>query len=58
MNGLEVILLLGEEGGLNISAPPLPGLNKVNEQNNNFAYASPFFVHFFAVFAQLRRKNA
>ena len=58
MNGLEVILLLGEEGGLNISAPPLPGLNKVNKQNNNFAHASPFFVHFFAVFAQLRRKNA
>ena len=27
-------------------------------QNNNFAGASPFFVHFFAVTARLRRENA
>ena len=27
-------------------------------QNNNFECASHFFVHFFAVTAQLRRKNA
>ena len=26
-------------------------------QNNNFARASRFFVHFFAVAARLRRKN-
>ena len=29
-----------------------------NKQNNNFARASHFFVHFFAVFARLRRENA
>ena len=27
-------------------------------QNNNFARASRFFVHFFAVIARLRRENA
>ena len=27
-------------------------------QNNNFARASPFFVHFFAVVARLQRENA
>ena len=27
-------------------------------QNNNFARASRFFVHFFAVTVRLRRKNA
>ena len=25
--------------------------NRFNKRNNNFAYASHFFVHFFAVFA-------
>ena len=29
-----------------------------NKQINNFAHASRFFVHFFAVFAQVRRENA
>ena len=29
-----------------------------NAQNNNFARASLFLVHFFAVFARLRRENA
>ena len=29
--------------------------NRFNKQNNNFAR---FFVHFFAVFARLRRENA
>ena len=29
-----------------------------NKQNNNFARASRFFVHFFPVFARLRRENA
>ena len=28
------------------------------KQNNNFARASRFFVHFFAVVARLRRENA
>ena len=28
------------------------------KQNNNFARASRFFVHFFAVTARLRRENA
>ena len=32
--------------------------NRINEQNNNFAYASDFFAHFFVVFALLRRENA
>ena len=32
--------------------------NRFNKQNNNFAGASRFFVHFFARFARLRRENA
>ena len=32
--------------------------NGFNKQNNNFARASHFFAHFFAVFARLRRENA
>ena len=32
--------------------------NRLNRQNNNFARASRFFVHFFAVPAPLRRENA
>ena len=31
--------------------------NRCNNQNNNFARASRFFVHFFAVAARLRREN-
>ena len=31
---------------------------RFNKQNNNFARASRFFVHFFPVFARLRRENA
>ena len=31
---------------------------KFNNQTNNFARASRFFVHFFAVTARLRRENA
>ena len=30
---------------------------RFNKQNNNFARASHFFVHFFPVFARLRREN-
>ena len=30
----------------------------LNKQNNNFGPASHVFVHFFAVFARLRRENA
>jgi len=30
----------------------------LDQQNNNFARASRFFVHFFAVTARLRRENA
>ena len=29
----------------------------MNKKNNNFAHAARFFVHFFAVFARLRREN-
>ena len=32
--------------------------NTFNNQNDNFARASRFFVHFFAVTARLRRENA
>ena len=32
--------------------------NRFNRQNNNFARASHYFVHFFPVFARLRRENA
>ena len=32
--------------------------NRFNLQNRNFARASHFFVHFFPVFARLRRENA
>ena len=32
--------------------------NRFIEQNNKFARASRFFVHFFAVTARLRRENA
>ena len=32
--------------------------NRFNKQNNNFARASHFFVHFFPVFARLRPENA
>ena len=32
--------------------------NWFNKQNDNFARASRFFVHFFPVFARLRRENA
>ena len=32
--------------------------NRFNKQNNNFARATPFFVHFFPVFARLRFENA
>ena len=31
---------------------------RFNMPNDNFARASHFFVHFFAVFAPLRRENA
>ena len=31
---------------------------RFNKQNNNFARASRFFVHFFARFARPRRENA
>ena len=30
----------------------------LNKQNNNFAHAPHFFVHFFPVFARLQRENA
>ena len=32
--------------------------NRFNEQNNNFARVSRFFVHFFVIPAQLRREIA
>ena len=32
--------------------------NRLNKQNNNFARASYFFVHFFTVTVRLRRGNA
>ena len=44
-----------DEGDSNDSAKKRNGFVK---QNNNFARASRFFVHFFAVTARLRRENA
>ena len=32
--------------------------NRFNKQNNNFARASHYFVHFVPVFTRLRRENA
>ena len=32
--------------------------NRFNKQDNNFAYASHFFVHFFAALSLLWHKNA
>jgi len=32
--------------------------NRFNKQNNNFACASYFFVHFFAIFSQLQHEIA
>ena len=32
--------------------------NRFNKQTTNIPRASHFFVHFFAVFARLRRENA
>ena len=34
------------------------GFSRFSNQNNNFTRASRFFVHFFAVTARLRLKNA
>ena len=36
----------------------MPDFDSCNKQNNNFARASHFFVHFFPVFAPLRLENA
>ena len=33
-------------------------LIRLDWQNNNFAHASRFFVHFFAIIAQLQHENA
>ena len=44
-----------DDGGGNESGKKAIGLDW---QNNNFARASHFFVHFFAVTARLRRKTA
>ena len=35
-----------------------PKNNRFYKQNNSFARASHFFVHFFPFFARLRRENA
>ena len=35
-----------------------PKNNRFYKQNDNFARASHFFVHFFLVFARLQRENA
>ena len=40
------------------STPSLIRYYGLDWQNNNFALASPFFVHFFAVVARLQRENA
>ena len=46
---------LNDNGDVNENSKKAIGLDR---QNNNFARASRFFVHFFAVTARLRRQNA
>ena len=47
--------LSNNDGDVNENGKKAIGLD---EQNNNFARASRFFVHFLAVAARLRRENA
>ena len=47
--------LSNDDGDVNENGKKAIGLDK---QNNNFARASRFFVHFFAVTVRLRRENA
>ena len=47
--------LSNNDGDVNENGKKAMGLDY---QNNNFARASRFFVHFFAVAARLRRENA
>ena len=47
--------LSNDDGDGNENGKKAIGLDR---QNNNFARASRFFVHFFAVFARLQRENA
>ena len=46
--------LSNDDGDVNENGIKAMGLD---EQNNNFARASRFFVHFFAVSARLRRET-
>ena len=46
---------LNDNGNVNENGKKAIGLDR---QNNNFARASRFFGHFFAVTARLRRQNA
>ena len=48
-------LLSNDDSDVNENVKKAIGLDW---QNNNFARASRFFLHFFAVTAQLRRENA
>ena len=47
--------LSNDDGDVNENGKKAIGLDK---ENNNFARASPFFVHFFAVTVRLRHENA
>ena len=47
--------LSNDDGDVNENGKKAIGLDK---QNNNFARASRFFVHFFAVSERLRRETA
>ena len=48
--------LNNDDGDVNENGKNAVGL--YTKQNNHFARASRFFVHFFAVIARLRRENA
>ena len=48
-------LLSNDDSNVNENVKKAMGLDL---QNNNFAQASRFFLHFFAVTARLRRENA
>ena len=52
---LSIRELMHDDGDGNENGKKAIGLDK---QNNNFARASRFFAHFFAVVARLRRETA
>ena len=52
------LILVQDFCPLKIKITESPSGFRLNNQNNNFARASHFLVHFFAVFALLQLENA